>query len=73
MNQDRLDFYQHSKKRSQNPEFSLTTDSNGVITTPGQRGCFDVAIEHGGSMHLCFSGLAASGPITVSLPSKHYQ
>jgi hypothetical protein len=70
---NRLDFYQHSKKRSRNPEFSLTTDSNGVITMPGQRGCFDVAIEHGGSMHLCFSGLTASGPITVSLPSKHYQ
>lgn len=69
----RLDFYQHSKKRNQNPEFSLTTDSNGMITTPAQRGCFDVAIEHGGSMHLCFSGLEASGLTTVMLPPKPVQ
>jgi hypothetical protein len=70
---NRLDFYQHSKKRKQNPEFSMTTDSNGMITTPRQRGCFDVAIEHGGSMHLCFSGLEASGLITVMLPPKPVQ
>lgn len=70
---NRLDFYQHSKKRSHNPEFSLITDSNGMITTPGQRGCFDVAIEHGGFMHLCFSGLMTSGSITVRLPPKPNQ
>ena len=46
----------------------MTTDSNGRITTPRQHGCFDIAIEHGGSMHLCFSGQPASGPITVMLP-----
>lgn len=64
----RLDFYQHSKKRSKDPKFSFTTDGNGMITTPAQRGCFDIAIQHGGSMHLCFSGQAASDPITVVLP-----
>ena len=69
----RLDFYQHSKKRSQNPEFSLKTDSSGMVTTPRQRGCFDVAIEHGGSMHLCFSGLQPSGLVTVMLPSRPVQ
>ncbi|MBV9087367.1 MAG: hypothetical protein JOY79_07790, partial [Acidobacteriaceae bacterium] len=66
----RLAFYQHSKKRPGNPEFSLITDRNGMITTPARRGCFDIAIEHGGSMHLCFSGQAASGPITVVLPPQ---
>lgn len=65
---NRLDFYRHSKKRNKNPEFSLTTDSDGMITTPRQRGCFDIAIEHGGSVHLCFSGQPAPGPITVMLP-----
>jgi hypothetical protein len=66
----RLDFYQHSKGRSKDPEFSLTTDGNGMITTPAQRGCFDIAIRPGGYMHLCFSGQAASEPITVVLPPK---
>jgi hypothetical protein len=66
----RLAFYQHSKKRSVDPEFSLTTDRNGMITTPAQRGCFDIAIERGGAMHLCFSGQTASQPITVILPPK---
>jgi hypothetical protein len=66
----RLAFYQHSKKRRENPEFSLITDRNGMITTPAQRGCFDIVIKHGGGMHLCFSGQAASGPITVVLPPK---
>ena len=69
----RLDFYQHSKKRSQNPEFSMTTESNGMITTLRQRGCFDIVIEHGGSMHLCFSGRSGSGLITVMLPAKRVQ
>lgn len=64
----RLAFYQHSKKRSEHPEFTLTTDRNGMITTPVQRGCFDIAIEHGGAMHLCFSGQTVSQPIIVILP-----
>jgi len=67
----RLAFYQHSKKRSKDPKFTLTTDSNGMITTTAQRGCFDIAIEHGGAMHLCFSGQTASQPITVILPPTH--
>jgi|SRR5437868_5794602 len=62
--------YQHSRKRSKDQEFSLTADRNGMITTPAQRGCFDIAIEHTRFMHLCFSGQAASGPITVVLPPK---
>ena len=66
----RLAFYQHSKKRSKDPEFSLTTDRNGMITTAAQRGCFDIAIEHGGAMHLCFSGPTVSQPITLILPPK---
>src|SRR5262250_3789493 len=64
----RLSFYQHSKKRSKDPEFTLTTDQNGMITTPAQRGCFDIAIENVGAMHLCFSGQTVSQPITVILP-----
>src|SRR5215469_4484546 len=64
----RLSFYQHSKKRSEHPEFTLTTDRNGMITTPVQRGCFDIAIEHGGAMHLCFSGQTVSQPFIVILP-----
>src|SRR5262250_1541843 len=64
----RLAFYQHSKKRSKDPEFTLTTDRNGMITTPVQRGCFDIAIEHVGAMHLCFSGQTVSQPIIVILP-----
>jgi len=64
----RLAFYQHSKKRSKDPEFTLTTDRNGMITTPAQRRCFDIAIEHGGAMHLCFSGETVSQLITVTLP-----
>jgi len=66
----RFDFYEHSKNRGKDPKFSLTADQDGMITTPAQRGCFDIAIELGGSMHLCFSGQAASGPITVVLPPK---
>lgn len=67
----RLDFYQHSKMRKKDPEFSLTTDVTGMITIPEkQRGCFDIAIEHGGSMHLCFRGTPASGAITVTLPPR---
>ena len=64
----RLAFYQHNKKRSKDPEFTLTTDWNGMITTTAQRGCFDIAIEHGGAMHLCFSGQTVSQPIIVILP-----
>jgi hypothetical protein len=64
----RLAFYQHSKRRSKDPEFSLKTDRNGMITTPAQPGCFDIAIEHGGAMHLCFSGQRVSHPFTVILP-----
>lgn len=64
----RLAFYKHSKKRSKDPEFTLTTDRNGMITTPAQRGCFDIAIEHGRAMHLCFTGQTVSQPITVILP-----
>ena len=41
-----------------------------MITTPTERGCFDIAIELGGSMHLCFTGQTASGPMTVVLPPK---
>jgi len=66
----RLAFYQHSKKRSQDPEFTLTTDRNGMITTPAKRGCFDIAIEHDGAMHLCFSRQTVSQPFTVILPPK---
>ena len=66
----RLAFYRHSKRGGKDPEFTLTTDRNGMITTPAQPGCFDIAIEYGGSMHLCFSGQTASAPITVVLPPK---
>jgi hypothetical protein len=65
----RLDFYLHSKMPKKDPEFSLTTDASGMITTlEKERGCFDVAIEGGGSMHLCFRGTPAAGAITVTLP-----
>jgi hypothetical protein len=64
-----LAFHQHSKERSKDPEFTLTTDRNGMITTPAQRGCFDIAIEHGGQCILCFSGQTVSQPIIVILPS----
>jgi len=64
----RLTFYRHSKNRRKYPEFTLTTEANGMITTPAQRGCFDIAIQDGRSIHLCFSGQTASEPITVVLP-----
>jgi hypothetical protein len=64
----RLDFYQHSKMRDKDPEFSLTTDASGMITTPAKRGCFDIAFEHGNSLHLCFRGTPTSEPVTVTLP-----
>lgn len=66
----RLSFYRHSKKRWKDPQFTLTTDRNGMITTAAQRGCFDIAIEHGGGMHLCFSGQTVSPSITVILPPQ---
>jgi len=68
----RLDFYQHSKNKSKGPEFSLTTDGKGRIAAIAQRGCFDVAIQLGGTMHLCFSGQAAYEPITVILPPERH-
>jgi hypothetical protein len=64
----RFAFFEHSKKRSKDPKFSLTADPDGMITTPTERGCFDIAIELGGSMHLCFTGQTALGPMTVVLP-----
>ena len=64
----RLAFYQHSKMRNKDPEFSLTTDASGMITTPAKRGCFDIVFEHSNSMHLCFRGAPTSAPVTVTLP-----
>src|SRR5262249_28144998 len=64
----RLAFYQHSKRRNKDPEFSLTTDASGMVNTPATRGCFDIAFDHGSSMHLCFRGAPTSKPVTVMLP-----
>src|SRR5215831_6253343 len=64
----RLAFYQHSKMRNRDPEFSLTTDASGMITTPAKRGCFDIVFEHGNSMHLCFRETPTSELVTVTLP-----
>jgi hypothetical protein len=64
----RLAFYQHSKIRDKDPEFSLTTDASGMITIPAKRGCFDITFEHGNSMHLCFRETLTSEPITVTMP-----
>jgi len=66
----RLDFYQHFKGRKKDPEFSLTTDENGTITTPSTRGCFNIQSERGRSIVLCFTGKAASAPITITLPPQ---
>jgi hypothetical protein len=66
----RLAFYQHSKSRSKEPQFSQTTDAYGMFTAPQKRGCFDIAIERGNSVHLCFSGTPASEIITVMLPPE---
>ncbi len=65
----RLAFYLHSKARKKDPEFCLTTDASGMITMPAKQECFDIAVERAGSMHLCFRGTRAAGPITIRLPA----
>jgi hypothetical protein len=64
----RLAFYQHWKKRPRAPELSLTTNPEGVVLLPALRGCFDIDIEGGGSMHLCFRNKVPTRPVTVVLP-----
>jgi hypothetical protein len=63
-----LFFYRHTLGRRDHPDFTLSTDVNGVVEIKGAVGCYDVRIQRGGSMHLCFNQSTTKDVVTVFLP-----
>jgi hypothetical protein len=63
-----LFFYRHTLGRRDHPDFTLSTDVNGVVEIKGAVGCYDIRIQRGGSMHLCFNQSTTKDEVTVFLP-----
>jgi hypothetical protein len=63
-----LFFYRHTMGRRDHPDFTLSTDVNGVVEIKGAVGCYDIRIQRGGSMHLCFTQSTTKDQVTVFLP-----
>jgi hypothetical protein len=65
----KLFFYRHAKGGRDHPDFALATDVNGRVAIKDAVGCYDIDIERGGSMHLCFTQSTTKEEVTVVLPA----
>jgi hypothetical protein len=63
-----LFFYRHTRPMRDQPDFTLATDVNGLVDTKAAVGCYDIRIQRGGSMHLCFTQATTKDEVTVFLP-----